>query len=357
MYFKTGLSWILWAISSSLPSVSSSGHLGNLSFRMYKKARHMPLPIFAAAASSSCLFLYSPLSKVWAQIFPFPLSSFSLPASLQCLCTLCLSPSSPLSHPLCLHFLHFRVGIEADTRLPIPCGTEPAVWKEEAVLPSGGKAEFRVCLTLNMHHNVADQRSREIVGLWVLEACKDRGILCIPCAPHWTWKRLSTGEVDSGNMGEFERLSVKGGWEDLRACVSITPFSASAFSSCQIYTLIFNLGSSYSTLPNYPSTLQDAGCLGQVKDWSLIIVLLWWGDKPGYPCSMLLSQPLSWQDTKDRFAGFAEWVATLLRQAMCPAGLSPKWFCSAALGNAVMWLPNGQHRKRCLTVQQLPTSS
>lgn len=175
MCFKTGLSWILWAISSLLPSVSSSGHLGNLSFRMYKKARHMPLPIFAAAASSSsCLFLYSPLSKVWAQIFPFPLSSFSLPASLQCLCTLCLSPSSPLSHPLCLHFLHFRVGIEADTRLPIPCGTEPAVWKEEAVLPSGGKAEFRVCLTLNMHHNVADQRSREIVGLWVLEACKDR---------------------------------------------------------------------------------------------------------------------------------------------------------------------------------------
>lgn len=159
-------------------------------------------------------------------------------------------------------------------------------------------------------------------------------------------------------MGELERLSVKGGWEGLRACVSITPsLSASAFSSCQIYTFIFNLGGSQSTLPNYPSTLQDAVCLGQVEDWSLIIVFLWWGDKLGYPCCMLFSQPLSWQDTRDGFAGFAEWVATLLRQAMCPAGLSLKWICCAALHNAVMQLPKGQNRKWCLSVQQLPTSS
>lgn len=41
-------------------------------------------------------------------------------------------------------------------RMPIPCSTEPAVWKEEAAVSLGDKAEFSACLTLNMHLNMAD---------------------------------------------------------------------------------------------------------------------------------------------------------------------------------------------------------
>lgn len=56
---------------------------------MYKQARH--------AVAYFCylllfLSLYLPLSRVWAQIFPFPSVFIFSPASFQCLCTLSLPP-------------------------------------------------------------------------------------------------------------------------------------------------------------------------------------------------------------------------------------------------------------------------
>lgn len=87
---------------------------------------------------------FSHLFLVWAQIFPFPSLFIFSPASFQCLCTFSLP--SLLFCPLHLHSFHFKTYIGADTRLPIPCSTELAVWKEEAAVPSRGKTEFRVCL-------------------------------------------------------------------------------------------------------------------------------------------------------------------------------------------------------------------
>lgn len=88
---------------------------------------------------------FTHLFLIWAQIFffPFCLHFFTcfLPVSLHC-----LPPSSPLFCPLRLHSFHFKTYIGADTRLPIPCSTELAVWKEEAAIPSRGKTEFSVCL-------------------------------------------------------------------------------------------------------------------------------------------------------------------------------------------------------------------
>lgn len=88
---------------------------------------------------------FTHLFLIWAQIFffPFCLHFFTcfLPVSLHC-----LPPSSPLFCPLRLHSFHFKTYIGADTRLPIPCSTELAVWKEETAIPSRGKTEFSVCL-------------------------------------------------------------------------------------------------------------------------------------------------------------------------------------------------------------------
>lgn len=119
----------------------------------------------------SCLGLLPPLPPpppisfahpflVWAQIFSFPCLHFFtcfLPVSLHL-----LPPSSPLFCPLGLHSFHFKTYIGADTRLPIPCSTELAVWKEEAAIPSRGKTEFSVCLIFKYasEHGWSEEQKR-----------------------------------------------------------------------------------------------------------------------------------------------------------------------------------------------------
>lgn len=127
----------------------------------------MLLPGFATSSSSSSFHLfYSALSSLGSDFsFPLCLHFFTcfLPVSLHL-----LPPSSPLFCPLRLHSFHFKTYIGADTRLPIPCSTELAVWKKEAAIPSRTRQSSVSVLFLNMHLNMADQRSKR--NLWVLSA-------------------------------------------------------------------------------------------------------------------------------------------------------------------------------------------
>lgn len=58
----------------------------------------------------------------------------------------------------------------------------------------------------------------------------------------------------------------------------------------------FHTKGSQSALPNRIPTLQDV-CLGQV-------MLLWYGDKLGYPSSLSFPQAVPRQDAGDGFAAF-----------------------------------------------------
>lgn len=148
-------------LSSSPPSLSSSGHLQDSSCSTYKRAGHMLLPTFVTS-SSFCLFIYSPLSGVWVQIFflSFCLNFFT--------CFLAVSLHSlppPLSSVpfVCIPFI-LKISIGADTRLPVPCSTELAVWKEKAALPSGGRTELSICLIFKYASERGRSEEQKVFG-------------------------------------------------------------------------------------------------------------------------------------------------------------------------------------------------
>lgn len=157
------------------------------------QAGHMLLPTFATS-SSFCLVIYSPLSRVPDQTFSFPSAWVFLPASLQCPCTPSLLSSVPF---VCIPFI-LKIGIGADTRLPVPCSTELAVWKEKAALPSGSKTEFNVYLSFKYASERGWSEEQKVFGFWVLDVEQSSASRC---APHRTQKPLGTEEFGSRRHG------------------------------------------------------------------------------------------------------------------------------------------------------------
>lgn len=131
---------------------------------MYKQAGHMLLPGFATSFSYY-LFIYSPLSRVWAQIFPFPSVFIFSPASFQCLCTLSLLPLLSSVPFVCIPFI-LKTILELTPGCLFPAALNWQFGKRRLQFPQGARQSSVSVLFLNMHLNMADQRS--IRSPWVL---------------------------------------------------------------------------------------------------------------------------------------------------------------------------------------------
>lgn len=110
---------------------------------------------------------FTQLFLVWAQIFPFPSVFIFSPASFQCLCTFSLPPLLSSVPFVCIPFISKPIS-ELTPGCLFPAALNWRFGKRRLQFPQGARQSSVSVLFLNMHLNMADQRSKR--NLWVLSA-------------------------------------------------------------------------------------------------------------------------------------------------------------------------------------------